>query len=119
MLFPNMQGNGAVDLKGFGQHLREAREQRGLSQGDLAMLVGKDQTAISEYENGRRKVTVTDLPLFAEVLGVSINYFFEGEITESDLDNILLREFHRLPSPETKQSAIEILRIFSEAVQPR
>ena len=119
MSFSYNVSRGVVDLQAIGQYLREARERMGFSQADFAALVGKDQTAISEYENGRRKMTVTDLPAFAEVLGVSINYFFEGEITQNDLDRILLREFHQLPTSEAKQSAIEILRVFSEAVQPR
>lgn len=99
-----------MDIRGFGQRLREARERMALSQEELAALVGKDQTAISEYENGKRKITITDLPEFAQVLNVSITYFFEGELTADDLDRALLREFHQLPAP-AKLDAIEVLRL--------
>lgn len=102
-----------MDLKKLGQRLREARERRNLSQEDLGALIGKDQTAISEYENAKRKITITDLPRLAEVLNVSINYFFEGELTADDLDRALLREFHQLPD-RAKLNAIEVIRLLNE-----
>lgn len=109
-------GSYRLDLKELGQRLRHSRERMGLSQEDFASLVGKDQTAISEYENGKRKITITDLPMFAHVLNVSINYFFEGELTADDLDRALLREFHQLPN-QAKLDAIEVLRLLRKIAQ--
>lgn len=99
-----------MDLEAFGQRLRQARERAGLSQEELARLVGKDQTAISEYERGKRKITITDLPPLANILNVSIDYFFEGELTADDYDRALLREFHQL-SNQAKLDVIEIVRL--------
>lgn len=99
-----------MDLEAFGQRLRQARERVGISQEELARLMGKDQTAISEYERGKRKVTITDLPTLANILKVSIGYFFEGELTADDYDRALLREFHHLPD-DTKLDAIEVVRL--------
>ena len=46
-----------------------------------------------------------------------IAYFYDEDVTPDDLDNELLREFHRLNTFKAKQAAIEILRIFSNTME--
>lgn len=106
----------AVDLKELGQRLRQARERLGFSQEDFAVAVGKDQAAISDYELGKRRPSITDLPRFAEVLHVSLLYFFEGDISVSDLDRELLHQFHQIPQSE-KARAIEVMRLLAMMTQ--
>lgn len=106
-----------MNPKWLGLRIRQARELRGMSQEDLAAAVSKDQRAISEYENGKRKLAVTDLPAFATVLEVPVLYFFEDEVDAHDLDAALLNYFHELPTPETRQAAIDILCIFSSTLK--
>ncbi len=105
-----------MDPKWLGFRIREARERRGISQDELAAAVSKDQRAISEYENGRRKLAATDLPLFAAVLEVPLIFFFEPDAGVHDLDAALLNYFHLLPTPEAKYAAIEMLRILWQAI---
>jgi transcriptional regulator with XRE-family HTH domain len=100
----------------LGLRIRQARERRGLSQEDLAAAVSKDQRAISEYEAGKRKLAVTDLPTFATVLEVPLLFFFEEDASLHNLDAALLNYFHELPSPELRQAAIDIIRIFSRSI---
>ncbi len=76
-------------------------------------MVGKDQTAISEYEHGKRRLFITDLPVFAEKLNVPIIYFFEGEAGEDDLDRALLDVFHQLP-PNIRSQALQMLYLLNE-----
>ncbi len=59
---------------------------------------------------------MTDLPTIAQALEVPLLYLFEGELTATDLDHVLLKEFQRLPSLEAKRSAIEILRLYTDAI---
>ncbi|MEO1665347.1 MAG: helix-turn-helix transcriptional regulator [Chloroflexota bacterium] len=66
----------------IGKRLKDAREQRGMSQRELADRVGKTQSAISNYEAGTSLMHITELPDFARVLDVSIGYFF-GEPHQS------------------------------------
>jgi len=87
-----------------------------MTQEALAELAGKDQRAISEYEFGKRRLSAIDLPDFARALDVSMLYFFEGEITQNDLDAVILQEFNRLPTSQSKQSAIELVRVFSDSI---
>lgn len=105
-----------MDQKWLGLRIRQARELRGISQEDLAAAISKDQRAISEYENGKRKLAATDLPAIATVLEVPLLYFFEPDVSPHDLDAALLNYFRQLPTPETKQAAIDILRILSNAI---
>jgi transcriptional regulator with XRE-family HTH domain len=100
----------------LGQRIRQARERLGMTQEILAERAGKDQRAISEYENGKRRLSAVDLPMFARALEVSLLYFFDGETSPKDDDAALLEEFSRLPTPQAKQSAIELVRVFSDAI---
>ena len=106
----------SLDSIVLGRRIREAREQLGMSQEDLAMKIGRDQRAVSEYENGKRRISVTELPTFAQVLQVPVMYFFEGDNVMDDFDMRVLAEFHRLLEPEDKSLAIDLLRIFCNGV---
>jgi len=60
----------------IGIRIKSAREERGLSQVDLAKALGfHSATAISLIESGDRKVTAGLLESLSEVLHRDINYF--------------------------------------------
>lgn len=100
----------------LGQRIRTAREARGLSQEEFAARISRDQRAVSEYENGRRRLWATDLPVIAQALDMPLSYFYEEKITAEGLERMLLQEFGRLPSERAKQTAIQIVRLLSELV---
>lgn len=52
--------------------IRQFRNDAGLSQQDMADLTGLDQATISRIENGHQRVTVDQLRLFSEALGVTM-----------------------------------------------
>lgn len=106
-----------VDSKIFGSRIRQARDRLRMSQDDLAEALGKDQRAISEYENGKRRVAAVDLAEFARVLQVPILFFFKDDWGGDTLEEAVLIEFHRLPSAFDKQSAIQILRVLADMVE--
>jgi transcriptional regulator with XRE-family HTH domain len=56
----------------FGQRLAALRKERGLTQVQLADLLGTSQQAVTAYENGTRRVPITTLPLLAQTLGTTI-----------------------------------------------
>lgn len=106
-----------LDAKVLGERIRIARERLGMSQTHLARLIAKDQRAVSEYEHGERRIFVTDLPAFAEALDVPLLYFFEGDVTPQDLEHRILAEFRRLPNQQAQVDAVQLLKVFSEALQ--
>jgi transcriptional regulator with XRE-family HTH domain len=107
-----------LDTELLGNRIRVARERLGLSQEELGTVVSKDQRAISQYENGKRKLSATDLPTFAQTLKVPLLYFFEGEAVLEDLDKAVLDEFRRLPIQEAKQAAIDLIHVLLDLLEP-
>jgi transcriptional regulator with XRE-family HTH domain len=84
--------------------LKIAREQAGLSQGQVAKLLRLHRPSISEAEAGRRRVTAEELAEFARVYGVSITWLVNGdsELTEADEAQVqvVARELARLSSED-------------------
>lgn len=58
----------------IGKRLKDLREDKKLSQAELAKAFGKSQVAISKYENGNRKVDYDTLNKYAEFFQVSTDY---------------------------------------------
>lgn len=61
-----------MDWIKFGKKMREARESRGLSQKDIARLLGVSDAFISQVENGKKKVNVDNLIKISKVLDLNI-----------------------------------------------
>ena len=57
--------------KALAQRLRTLREARGLSQGTLALAAGITQGSVSNYETGKREVTVATAMRLAAALDVT------------------------------------------------
>ena len=58
----------------FPDRLRNAREYRGLTQGELAERAGLQPSAISHFETGARKPSFDNLRLLADTLDVATDY---------------------------------------------
>ncbi len=59
--------------KKFPELLKDAREQKSLSQSELAELAGLQPSAISHFETGRRAPSFDNLKKLADSLSVSID----------------------------------------------
>lgn len=58
--------------RAIGHRIRTWRQRRGVSQAGLARLVGVTQSSLSNYENGKRDVSVYILLEIARVLDVDL-----------------------------------------------
>lgn len=56
----------------MGARIARLRKAEGITQAQLAELLGTSQQTITAYEVGRRRVPVSNLPKIAKLLGVSI-----------------------------------------------
>jgi transcriptional regulator with XRE-family HTH domain len=65
-------------LREIGLRLRKRREERGLTQADLATQCGLHRTFIGSVERGERNVSVLNLRLIAQVLRVSLRELLDG-----------------------------------------
>lgn len=66
------------------QRLRAAREQVGLSQGQVAVMMGLQRPSVSEVEAGRRGVSAEELTKFAEIYKVSMSWLTKAEAEVQD-----------------------------------
>ena len=55
--------------KKFGQHLRYLRLERGLTQEELSLEIGTDNSYISNIENARNDIPLSRIRLIAKALG--------------------------------------------------
>lgn len=67
-----------MGFKEIGKKLQLAREEAGLSQEQLANMLGCAQSTLSNYEKGKRRLYLTQLENIAEILDKPIEYFMES-----------------------------------------
>lgn len=80
--------------------LRAARENAGLSQGQVAKMLGVHRPTISEIEAGRRKVAAEELAQLADIYDVSTAW-----LTNSKSD---------IPDPAVELAARELAKLKTE-----
>lgn len=83
--------------------LRTARENCGLSQGQVARHLNMHRPTISEIEAGRRKVPSEELATFASLYGVSVAWISgeqEGAPQIEDRVQLVAREISKLKSSD-------------------
>jgi transcriptional regulator with XRE-family HTH domain len=92
------------------KRLRAAREQAGLSQGQVARLLGFQRPTISELEAGRRRVLGEELSRFAKVYDVSVSWLTkeESEVPDPKIE-LAARELAKLKDVDLK-TVIQLLK---------
>ncbi len=61
----------------FGNRLKQIRKEKGLTQKELAQLLGVSSGAIGLYEQNRRTPDIETIKRIAKILGVGPSYFLE------------------------------------------
>jgi len=93
--------------------LRAAREMAGLSQGQVAKMLGLHRPSISEAEAGRRRVTAEELSRLANIYGVSISWLAcpDEDVPDPDRNRVELaaRELAKL-KPDDLDRLMQLLR---------
>ena len=64
--------------------LREAREYAGLSQEEVAFVVGLSRPAVTNIESGTRKVDAIELDKLSVLYGCSVERLLSGDEVETD-----------------------------------
>lgn len=73
-------------LNQFGERLREARHEAGLSQEELAAQSALDRSYVGSVERGERNVSLVNIVKLADALDISPSALLEDIRTESDCE---------------------------------
>ena len=59
--------------------LKELRESKGLTQKEVAEIIGYSEISYARYENGKREPSLNTLLTMSKYFNVSINYLITGK----------------------------------------
>ena len=114
----------AQDVDRFvGMKMRERRIMLGLTQQQIAELIGVTYQQAHKYEKGINRVAAGRLYNIAQALGVDINYFFDGMEAEQQFkptpqQRLLLelaRNFIGMPSRRHQEAMCNLARALANA----
>lgn len=89
-------------LNNIGARIRKARENKGISQKKLGMMLGLSDKAISSYESGRTFPPIDTLYRIAQDLGQDIEYFISQDKNESIISEKLFAINEHLEKLQTE-----------------
>jgi transcriptional regulator with XRE-family HTH domain len=102
------------DRSRLAARLREARESAGLSQEEVAGSLGLPRPAISQIENGHRRVEALELARFAKLYARPLSFFADEEPVGAKRFDAL----HRTAAALSEKDRAEVLR-FAEFLRQK
>jgi len=104
-----------------GARIRERRIMLGLTQQQLADLIGVTYQQAHKYERGINRVSAGRLLEVAQVLSVPVNYFFDGLEQESERSISprermcleLARNFAQIPNERHQEALSQLARVLA------
>jgi len=91
-----------------GKRIRMRRLLLGMNQETLGKALGLTFQQVQKYERGTNRVSASRLSAMADILGVSISYFFHEMATDEQLSLEAQQNRERMERPET----IELIRFY-------
>ena len=109
-----------------GNRMRERRVMLGLTQQQMAELIGVTYKQAHKYEKGINRIAAGRLYTIAQALGVDVSFFFAGlgddrSFKPTAHQRMLLelaRSFTAVPSRRQQEALCEMARSLAEAAQP-
>ena len=90
-----------------GKLIAKLRKQRGLTQQQLADKLNLSNKTISKWESGAGSPDISNLPILAEALGITVDELLKGELnvseSSSNADVISNQMMKRQLTPEQKK----------------
>ena len=116
-----------------GKRLRLRRGILGMSQENLAEILGVTFQQVQKYEKGINRVSASRLYEIAKALNVKVSFFFEGveqgedaygfaensdEYAAEDVKNresmSLLRAYYQISDPKIRKKALELIKSLAD-----
>jgi transcriptional regulator with XRE-family HTH domain len=115
--------NRGTDVDRFvGGRIRERRVMLGLSQQQMANLIGVTYQQAHKYERGINRISAGRLYEIARVLRVPVSYFYEGLDGTSGEDDLsigqrmcleLARNFTQIPNERHREALSQLARVLA------
>lgn len=111
-------------FKKIGHRIRKVRLEQGIKQKDLARRIGISQGALTNFELGRRKISLEWLLKIAKALDVPMSYFVGAMEPPPDKDALgpkehrLVRAFRRMGrDPRLQMEMLHVLERVGQHVE--
>lgn len=117
----------AQDLdRWVGDRMRARRVMLGLTQQQLADLIGVTYQQAHKYEKGINRIAAGRLYAIARTLGVDVNWFFEGldqnkAFEPAPQQRLLLelaRSFNAVPTRRQQEALCQLARVLAQDAEP-
>ena len=93
----------------IGQRIMQLREEKGWTTNRLANLSGLSQSFLRSVEMGDKGISVENLELLCQTLGISIRSFFDTTEPSTAVDIVLQQQIDRM-SQEQKRALSAFLK---------
>lgn len=113
----------AIPYDGAGSHympmrylvgLQKLRKKRGLTQAQLAAMIGAEQPTIQRYEAGKRRPSIEDVVKLADALGATIGELFDEAAPPPNVEQLKLALELALPNAPANLASEDGRRLFAE-----
>ncbi len=95
----------------IGRRIASLRDARGLTQADLAKVIGRDPTVVTKIEAGQRGVNSYELALIADALGASVDELLGRSLITAPMK--VAARIAQTPYPvEVKSAIARVRRLF-------
>ena len=81
---------------GMGKLIRQAREEKGISQAQLAQAMNRYQATISDIENGKSDISILTLAQFALELQKPLSFFIPTSLLKEQVNEVNTHTEHEL-----------------------
>lgn len=98
-----------MNLEELGKKLQMAREEKKISQKELALAIGCSQPTISNYEKGKRLIYLAHLEELSAILEKPLDYFVNNKSNDNSFNDhheannqllILIKETYELSTQQ-------------------
>ncbi|WP_234733265.1 helix-turn-helix domain-containing protein [Tellurirhabdus bombi] len=98
-------------MQDFGRRLKALREQNGLSQDQLASLMGKSgKSVVSSWERGASGPSLADLMKLCEILKTTAGYLVDGVEAQPNIGNEPPAGYVLMPAQEVIEMQRQLLK---------
>ena len=102
------------NINDISKNIKKYRKANGMTQKDLAKIVGVSIAAVSNWETGSNSIDIDSLFKVCDALGVSISAMANADLQDADQLTLLEKEIiknYRIADPPEQMMVLRLLKI--------